>query len=253
VLDSKVDFLIVGAQKCGTTALAHYLRQHPDIYMAGTPGDGQRSLHYFDREQHFQSDQPDYAEYHRQFHLHSSEPVVGECTPAYIYWTPAVTRIWQYNPRIKLVSILRNPVARAFSNWNMERQRGNESLDFHPACLKERDRAIAALPLQNLVSAYTARSLYTPQVRRLQQHFHDQQLLFIKYEQFRAEPLETVNRICSFLDVAPLQDIEPEQVHKRSYDRKISDQEKAYLQQLFEPDIEALEQLLGWDCTDWRT
>ncbi len=251
MLERKVDFLIVGAQKCGTTALAHFLRQHPGIHVAGSTLDEQRSLHFFDRDHYFGRGSPDYAEYHREFHPRDPTQTVGECTPAYIYYNQAPTRIWQYNPNIKLIAVLRNPVERAFSNWNMERQRGSEDLDFHPACLLERKRGHAALPLQDLVHAYAARGFYAHQVRRLMQHFPDEQLLFLKYEQFQQDPLTAINKICRFLGVATLKHIASENVHKRSYARGITDQEHELLFQLFEKDIEALQRLLDWDCSDW--
>jgi hypothetical protein len=251
VLSKKADFLIVGAQKCGTTALAHFLRGHPEIYLAGAKADDQRSLHYFDRDFHFQDGEPDYAAYHRLFDPREGARVIGESTPAYIYWDAAPSRIWRYNPGIKLIAVLRNPITRAFSNWNMERQRGNEPLDFYTACMEERKRAFQTLPLQDLVNAYTARGFYSHQVRRLQQYFPDEQLLFIKYEEFQKAQLETINATCTFLGVSPASELLQEDVHKRPYDREISQRELELLRWTFEKDIEALERLLDWDCSDW--
>lgn len=250
MVDSNVDFLIVGAQKCGTTALAHYLRQHPEIYVAGA-NSGQRSLHYFDRECNFEREAPDYSTYHRQFDPGPDVLVTGESTPAYIFWNAAPGRIWEYNPDIKLIAVLRNPITRAFSNWNMESQRGNEALDFHSACLEERARGFAALPSQDLVNAYIARGYYSHQVRRLQQFFPDEQLLFIKYEQLRQQPLTTINKTCQFLGVDVITDLQPASIHRRDYQRKLSQQEFQYLKSTFENDIKDLERLLGWDCSGW--
>ena len=67
-----------------------------------------------------------------------------------MYWHNAPRRIWQYNPDIKLIVILRNPIERAYSHWNMERSRNAEKLSFFDAIQSERDRCQEALSYQHL-------------------------------------------------------------------------------------------------------
>jgi hypothetical protein len=68
-----------------------------------------------------------------------------------MYWYDAPRRIWQYNPDMRIVILLRNPVDRAYSHWNMERERGAEPLEFRQAIATEADRCRAALPAQHRV------------------------------------------------------------------------------------------------------
>ncbi|MBI5429513.1 MAG: hypothetical protein HY938_03525 [Nitrosomonadales bacterium] len=88
----KVDFLVCGAQKSGTTTLDAYLREHPEICMSS-----QKEVHFFDTEERFQNDRVDYSQYHAAFSSDSSHKRIGESTPIYMYWHEAPKRIWQYN------------------------------------------------------------------------------------------------------------------------------------------------------------
>jgi hypothetical protein len=69
--------------------------------------------------------------------------LAGECTPSYLYWQLTAERIWKYNPKIKLLVLLRNPIDRAFAHWNMQRFKGREPLNFFEA-IKERKPASPA-------------------------------------------------------------------------------------------------------------
>src|SRR6266480_1242546 len=120
----RLDFILAGAQKSGTTALHYFLCKHPNITM----GD-QQEMHFFDNDAMFVS-QVDYEELHKHYPPLGTPTIAGDCTPSYIYHEPAAERIWKYNPKIKLLILLRNPVDRAFAHWNMQRFRGREPLDF---------------------------------------------------------------------------------------------------------------------------
>src|SRR6266850_2345695 len=116
----RLDFILAGAQKAGTTALHYLLSKHPNITM----GD-QQEMHFFDDDEKFAGG-VDYDLLHRHFPRIGRSTIAGECTPSYLYWKPAAERIWQYNPKIKLLVLLRNPIDRAFAQWNMQRFKGRE-------------------------------------------------------------------------------------------------------------------------------
>src|ERR1700740_530676 len=124
----QVNFVIGGTQKGGTSALDFFLRQQPQICMP----DAKKELHYFDNEREF-SGRPDYEKYHTHFNPTPQHRVIGEASPIYMYWNTAPYRIWNYNPKMKWILVLRNPVERAFSAWNMEVSRGAEQLSFKDA------------------------------------------------------------------------------------------------------------------------
>ena len=77
----KVDFLIAGTQKGGTSALDAYLREHPEIRMAN-----RKEVHFFDNEVIFNSNKPDYSMYHSLFQPVGPQMLLGEATPIYMYW-----------------------------------------------------------------------------------------------------------------------------------------------------------------------
>ena len=104
----RLDFLGIGVAKAGTSALHDYLIQHPQIGMGDT-----KEIHFFNRSQHYLLPNWFYFRYHRHFNFKSGKKVYGEITPIYLYWRSAAARIWEYNPEIKLIAILRNPLDRA--------------------------------------------------------------------------------------------------------------------------------------------
>src|ERR1700720_4512906 len=191
----KVNFVIGGTQKGGTSALDSFLRQHPEICMAET----KKELHFFDRAE----DDRDYKKYHSNFQPKSQHRVIGEASPIYMYWETAPYRIWNYNPKMKWLLTLRNPVERAFSAWNMERKRGAEKLPFKEAVAKEPERCREALRLQHRVYSYIDRGFYAHQVRRLFNIFGPESCLVFLNEELRNDHANTLRRTFDFLGVDP--------------------------------------------------
>ena len=101
-------------------------------------------MHFFDNDQLF-AGAIDYDLLHRHFKPNKTALISGETTPIYCYWPPAMQRIHDYNPDIKIILILRNPIHRAFSHWNMQRQRNLDSRDFLEAVEQERQLALRGL------------------------------------------------------------------------------------------------------------
>lgn len=242
----KVDFAVAGTQKGGTTALDRYLRMHPQICMAN-----KKEVHFFDNERLFRTGRPNYAIYHSYFDADSQHRLLGEASPIYMYWRSAPKRIWEYNPEMKILLILRNPWERAYSHWNMERDRNAESLTFWSAIQSEPERSREALPYQHRVYSYVDRGFYVEQIRRLWSYFDREQTLILRNEELRARPLETMNRVFDFLGVDSLQEIRPARTHARPYVSEITRREKEYLLHAYEYEIRALERILGWDCSNW--
>src|SRR5207244_9507652 len=158
----KLDFIIAGAQKSGTTALHYYLQKHPQI----TLGD-QQEIHFFDNDELF-AGPVDYELLHRHFPPVKKGTIAGDCTPSYLYHQPAMERIWNYNPHIKLIILLRNPIERAFAHWNMQRFKGREALDFLEAVKEEAKRiSRAASAVEARRIAYVDRGRYSEQLERV--------------------------------------------------------------------------------------
>jgi len=128
------------------SSLDAYLRTHPAICMAN-----RKEVHFFDNERIFIQRDIDYSAYQTFFSPSPSQHLLGEATPIYMYWYDAPRRIWQYNPAMKIIVVLRNPIERAFSHWNMERDRNADSLPFFEAIQSESERCRVALPSQHRV------------------------------------------------------------------------------------------------------
>jgi len=242
----KVDFLVCGAQEAGTSALASYLEEHPEICMAEA-----KELHFFDNEDIFRQGAPDYKAYHSAFNPRASHKLLGEATPIYMYWYTAPRRMWEYNPELKLIVILRNPIARAYSHWNMQRSRGIERLSFWEAIQKEKQRCREALPYQHRLYSYIDRGFYSEQLRRLWTYFPQEQVLVLRTEDLRNSPFELLRNVWPFLGLNHRHKIVPRQVHSKPYISPMGKREKEYLVNLYEYEIRNLERLLGWDCGEW--
>jgi hypothetical protein len=242
----RVDFVIGGTQKGGTSALDAFLRQHPQLCLPET----RKELHFFDREENF-GGKPAYKKYHANFKPAPQHRVIGEATPIYMYWDAAPSRIWSYNPGMKWVLVLRNPVERAFSAWNMETKRGAERLSFREAVAQESMRCREALPLQHRIFSYLDRGFYAHQVRRLFNIFGQENCLILLNEDLRTNHQITLRSVFEFLKVDP-SFVPPEAtVFEHEYDQGIEPELYSKLMNLFYFDIKQLERLLSRDLSSW--
>jgi hypothetical protein len=241
----RINFIVTGVQKAGTTALFQYLKKHPDISMSS-----KKELHFFSSDP-FPED--DYESYHSFFDW-EGDFVRGEITPRYSYVKESVQRIHAYNPHIKLILILRNPIERAFSHWNMRMQKKevpNSFLD----CLKAEilrmnfPEKFGQIPEDD----YIRRGYYAEQIERIYTFFNKEQILILKYEEFRDNQASTLTSIFNFLGVDPRNyQFEEKKVYTLPYVSEVKDNERDILRKLFEPEIEKVEKILNWDCSDWK-
>jgi hypothetical protein len=162
----KLDFAIAGAQKSGTCTLDALFRHHPQLQMATL-----KETHFFDDDERDWS-APDYSALDAFFSA-QDERLRGEATPITMYWRPAVRRLRAYNPDIKLVLILRDPVTRAFSSWRQEYSRKRESVPFSEAIREARGLVRSAVPVkdQGRFFSYIERGFYGDQLTYLSKSF----------------------------------------------------------------------------------
>jgi hypothetical protein len=252
---SKLDFIIAGTQKSGTSVLTYYLNQHPAIAMAHKEEAHllvQPRRHFFDNEAMFASGNINYDLLHRDVAVTAQMLVAGTCTPVYTYWKPAMQRIHDYHPSIKLIILLRNPIDRAFSHWNMQRDRKLDSLDFLDAVKQEENRAREVYPLQLRKFSYVQRGFYFEQMERVFNFFPREQVLVIKFDDLRRDYRVVNDRIFNFLGVPPFPQLKNREENVINYSRPMTQSEREYLYSIFRDDIAKLEKLLGWDCSDWK-
>lgn len=242
----RLDFVLAGAQKSGTTALHYALSRHPDICMGN-----QQEIHFFDNDAMFAAE-PNYSELHKHYPPVAAPVIAGDCTPSYLYHEPSMQRIWNYNPKIKLLILLRNPVERAFAHWNMQRFRGREPLDFFDAIREEKTRIAGAPPVEARRFAYVERGFYGRQLERVFRFFLPEQVKVVKFEEFKARRRQTLVSIFSFLGRRPVRLARNKDRNIVPYERAMNWEERVFLYNLFAEDISKIEQLLGWNCSDWK-
>lgn len=124
------NFIIIGAGKCGTTSLHHYLNQHPQVYLCP-----QKETYFFVPEHIRSKLQPwgavtDFNDYTNLFKDASQDNVIGEISTTYYRHAEAAKQIYQTLPQVKIIAILRDPANRAFSDYQMHFRKGNEKRDF---------------------------------------------------------------------------------------------------------------------------
>lgn len=185
------NFLIVGAMKSGTTALAAYLRAHPEVFMSRP-----KEIHFFDFN---------YAKgldwYKQHFADSHGARAIGEATVSYMADHEIVDRLARCVPHARLVAILRNPVDRAYSHYWFNRARGWEHLEFSKAIEAEASRIERADLQTRLRYSYVGRSRYYPQISYLCNRYPRQSLHVELFEDLRDRPHETFRRVCDFLSV----------------------------------------------------
>lgn len=172
-------FVIVGAQRSGTTSLYHSLEQHPDICMA-TPVRPEPK--FFLQDDAVPLGYRTYLE--RHFSHRTGETVLGEKSTSYIERTDAGPRLRKILPDATLIFVLRDPVWRAYSNWCFSRANGLETLDFDAALAAEESRLTCPDAPRLSVSpfAYAARGHYVRFLDLWESYFPRKQMLIILSE-----------------------------------------------------------------------
>lgn len=252
----RVSFMIVGAQKAGTTALSAFLSAHPNLFLPPI------EAHYFDADG-LDWKEPDHTVYEEKFDAARPGQRVGAKTPVYMYWDNSIKRIQAYNPDIKLIVVLRDPAQRAYSHWKMEVARGCESMPFCDAIRAGRARIHIQEEAKHLNKrrfSYVERGFYAPQIERIFKHFARDQLLFMTHDQMKSDLHASLDQLCAFLDVPTFQThprneiIRPKlkQFNPRQVDiLPPSPDDLAYLNHLYADDITATSALIGLDLTPW--
>ena len=246
------DFVIVGAQRAGTTSLYKYLAEHPDV---GRVRLG-KGVHYFDTNA-----ERSMAWYRSHFPLDRAKvPLlpgpthVGEGAPYYMFHPECPRRIEAALPGVKVIAILRDPVERAHSQWVHETARGFETLPFPDALRAEEERLAgeeelltepAGRSFSHQHHSYVARGQYAPQVERLWDVFGRDRVLVLPSTRLFTEPARTYAETLAFLGLTPHQ--ASYEVHNaRKYD-KITPDEEAWLAERFRDSNERLVEMLGPD------
>lgn len=215
-------FLIIGAQRSGTTSLFNYLSTHPRILPPL-----RKEVHYFDFQYtkglawylaHFPFN-------HRPWS--KKRHITGEASPYYMVHPMAPARVRDFNQDMKLIAILRDPVDRAFSHYQLERSNGAETLTFEEGLAAEPERLashqhfLRQAPYYYSYNhhhfSYLDRGRYGHYLKMWLDHFPVEQMLVLNTRDMFVEPNRVANEVFAFLDLPAHEPRAPAVFNERSY------------------------------------
>jgi hypothetical protein len=251
------DFLIVGAQRCGTTSMFKTVVQHPDVLRPFL----RKGTHYFDKsyergERWYRGHFPLAA----NALLRGGRAITGESSPYYMFHPLARQRLAADLPGVKLLVLLRDPVVRAYSGHSHERARGFEDLPFEDALAAEperlageRERLMAEPGYDSLHwqhHAYVTRGQYIEQLRALEHLVGRDRMCVVDSGDFFTDPEPVFDEVRDFLGLRPSRDIVFEQHNARSRS-PLSDALRTRLEEHYAPYDEDLARWWG-RTPSWR-
>lgn len=253
IIKSRPDFLVIGVQRAATTSLYHYLTQHYQILVTHQ----WRETYYFDNPDNYAKGFGWYLG-HFPSKLCKGNKLTFEDSPSYLYHKYIPKLIQQDLGNIKMIAILRNPVDRAYSAWQMYHSYASLPLQH----LRERTdtRTFAEAieqefnPESNTAKYpynYIDRGIYVQQLENYYNYFDKDNILILNFEQFCQDIVPSLNRICDFLTLEPfpqetLKQFQKEKHAAAKYVKSPDDEEVlARLKDYFMPFNEKLYQLLG--------
>ena len=195
------DFFIVGAPKCGTTALDDYLSRHPDIFMA------RKECHYFAPDMSPPNSRYREVEnYLAQFDARRDQTLAGESSVYYLYSRIAVRRIHDYRPDARIIVMLRNPVDAVASYHSQLVLNGEEEIvDLEQAVLAEPGRVAGFVERGNrrpqAVLYYRAVVSYAAQLATYFEVFGRNQVHVILFDDFMKDTSREYGNVLRFLEV----------------------------------------------------
>jgi hypothetical protein len=232
-----LDFMCIGAQKCGTSWLYKMLAKHPKI---GFPGG--KEVHFWDRISG--------REVESYIHIFSGNQCInGDITPAYaILPVDIIREIYDVTPHLRLIYLIRNPMERAWSSARMALSRAEMTYqEASDQWFVDHFKSKGSL----------ARGNYECCIRNWRSVFPSNRLLIIRYEEIAGNPVEVVNRCLCHLGL----DAFFEQADDSKLREKIFEGDGApigptlapVLQDIYLKQIDSLEIYLQEDFSNWKT
>ena len=243
---SSPSFIVLGAQKAGTTSLYHILEQHPNI----TPS-LKKEINFFNVDDRYNKGIGHYGSYFPIPCLVQDGNLLFEASPQYIFDKNAPYRLSSYNKNLKYILLLREPSSRALSAWTMyhhhfltgkfshlhDPRSFTESIETELEDLKQgtqRDKV-----------AYIERGIYVDQLKRYFEVIPRENLLIVESTELQLDLQETTRRICNFLDIKHI-DLESRKANSRRVSNNSDyDAELKLLRDFYRPHNERLYSLLG--------
>ena len=221
-MNNKPDFFIVGAAKSGTTALQQTLASHAAVYMSPIKEPNyfyndvaleelrlglqeklkkENAAQWIANGMHgelWNAFLREEALYKQLFSKAKANQQCGEASVSYLYSIKAAENIYNYNPKAKIIILLRNPVDRAWSHFNMERKMGLVTSNFLQEFNKHK---IVSNPIWGKDPIFLSGGNYYEQVSRYVNRFPKEQIMICLYDAYKSNPQDTINTILKFIGV----------------------------------------------------
>jgi len=251
------DYLIIGAQKSGTNSLYWYLLQHPLVGPAIT-----KEIRFFDK---YYDRGLNWYRVCFPFKIQkffTKNFVTGEATERYLDYPSSPQRVKKNLPNAKFILLLRNPVDRAYSHYNMRFNARKETLSFEDAIAQETERTQGEFEKmkndENYYSrdyfhhSYLDRGIYEKKIKRWMDVFPKEQFLIIQSEEFLKHKSEYYNKVLKFLNLPSWELLDYKEIGLAKYKQsKMREDTRKKLVEFFKPHNEKLYEFLGvnfsWD------
>lgn len=269
----KVSFIIAGSQKSGTTAIYHYLKQHPECQSSK-----KKELDFFVVDKYYQRG-VDW--YHKQFQFLRSKintTLFFESSPDYLFRPKSLKRIYEYDNNMKIIILLRDPVSRAYSAYNMWLQMretgakhiwkyiinreseneeslknakeilfGKEIISFETWV--EREILLINKKVEYSFPYFIGRGLYYYQILDCYRYFPKKQVLILFDKELKDNKFAALNKLYNFLKIERIDSniLNLENFHSRRYANKLSLETEEKLREFYLPHDLKLSELIKSD------
>ena len=253
------DYLVIGTKRGGTTSMARWLLEHPQIRPLFPSRETRKGTYYFDvnynrGERWYGSHFPTRAAHGLRSRVAGKSLLVGEATPYYLHHPHAAVRARRLAPQARVIALLRDPMERAYSHWIERTRNGVETLPFADAIDAEAERLAdeearmiadpSYISFAHQHFSYIDQGRYARGLRRWMDVFPESQLLVHRSEDMYAEPALAYGQTLDFLGLGPHQLVEFDAWNQKPKE-PVEPQLMATLRAALAPDIAELEQLLG--------
>jgi hypothetical protein len=249
------EFLIIGAQRSGTTSMYTYLEQHPAV----VPAVLCKGVHYFDvnytrGDAWYESHFPSRAYKAWVSKRAGQQALTGEGSPYYLFHPAVPSRVAATIPNVRLIAMLRDPISRAYSHYQHEVARGFETLPFEDALKVEEERLagederLCADPgyysFSHQHHSYVSRGIYVDQLRRWMALFPQEQILVLDSNDFFVRPERAYREVLAFLSLSDSSLKVYPTLNAHHYE-PMSPEARRFLESAFDEPNRALTALLG--------
>jgi Sulfotransferase domain len=184
---------IIGVQKAGTTTLDDWLAQHPQIYCY----ESLKDVHLFAR---FKSMEETEQRLKKEPEPYKNQPIILQSAVNYIFYPQLLASIAEFNPRAKLILILRDPVDRAISSYAYFKKMLRETRPMEEALIYQ-PKEVTEFTTDNSDFTYIEHGFYAKQIKNCIQYFPEEQLLVLDYNDLSKNPSALLYKLFSFLNI----------------------------------------------------